>query len=92
MLFSLERIRINVKYIPLRDEGYGLNKEAIDHIKSEGGTLIITVDCGISSHEEITHASSLGIDMIVTDHHEINNGNPEALAVINPKRRIMNMI
>lgn len=84
---ALSELGINVKYyIPLRDEGYGLNMEAIDHIKSEGGTLIITVDCGISSHKEIAHAASLGIDMIVTDHHEINNGNPEALAVINPKR------
>ena len=84
---ALSELGINVKYyIPLRDEGYGLNMEVIDHIKSEGGTLIITVDCGISSHKEIAHAASLGIDMIVTDHHEINNGNPEALAVINPKR------
>lgn len=84
---ALTELGFNVRYyIPLRDEGYGLNMEAIDYIKSEGGTLIITVDCGISSHNEINHASSLGIDMIVTDHHEINNGNPQALAVINPKR------
>ena len=84
---ALSELGIDVKYyIPLRDEGYGLNMEAINYIKNEGGTLIITVDCGISSHEEISHASSLGIDMIVTDHHEINNGNPKALAVINPKR------
>ena len=84
---ALSELGMNVRYyIPLRDEGYGLNIEAINYIKNEGGTLIITVDCGISSHEEIAHASALGIDMIVTDHHEINNGNPEALAVINPKR------
>ncbi len=84
---ALSELGIDVKYyIPLRDEGYGLNMEAINYIKNEGGTLVITVDCGISSHEEISHASSLGIDMIVTDHHEINNGNPKALAVINPKR------
>lgn len=84
---ALKELGYNVKYyIPLRDEGYGLNIEALDHIKSEGGTLIITVDCGISSHKEIAHANDIGIDIIVTDHHEINNGNPPAFAVINPKR------
>lgn len=84
---ALTELGFNVRYyIPLRDEGYGLNIEAVDYIKSEGGSLVVTVDCGISSHNEISHAASLGIDMIVTDHHEINNGNPPALAVINPKR------
>lgn len=84
---ALKELGYNVKYyIPLRDEGYGLNIEALDHIKSEGGTLVITVDCGISSHKEIAHANDIGIDIIVTDHHEINNGNPPAFAVINPKR------
>lgn len=73
-------------YIPLRDEGYGLNKDAIKYIASQGGKIIITVDCGISSHSEIELANSLGIDVIITDHHEINNGNPPAFAVINPKR------
>ena len=84
---ALKELGYNVKYyIPLRDEGYGLNIEALNHIKSEGGTLVITVDCGISSHKEIAHANDIGIDIIVTDHHEINNGNPPAFAVINPKR------
>lgn len=84
---ALKELGYNVKYyIPLRDEGYGLNIEALNHIKSEGGTLTITVDCGISSHKEIAHANEIGIDIIVTDHHEINNGNPPAFAVINPKR------
>lgn len=84
---ALKELGYNVKYyIPLRDEGYGLNIEALDYIKNEGGTLVITVDCGISSHKEINHANEIGIDIIVTDHHEINNGNPPALAVINPKR------
>ena len=73
-------------YIPLRDEGYGLNKEAMDYIKSQDGKLIITVDCGISAHPEIEYANSLGLEIIVTDHHEINNGNPPAYAIINPKR------
>lgn len=84
---ALKELGYNVKYyIPLRDEGYGLNIEALDYIKSEGGTLVITVDCGISSHKEIAHANEIGIDIIVTDHHEINSGNPSAFAVINPKR------
>lgn len=84
---ALTELGINPKYyIPLRDEGYGLNKEAMDYIKKEGGKVIITVDCGISAHSEIEYANSLGIDMIITDHHEINNGNPPAYAVINPKR------
>lgn len=84
---SLSELGITPKYyIPLRDEGYGLNKEAMSYIHSQGGKVIITVDCGISSHEEIKFANSLGIDIIVTDHHEINHGNPPAYAVINPKR------
>lgn len=84
---ALKELGYNVKYyIPLRDEGYGLNIEALNYIKSEGGTLTITVDCGISSHKEIAHANEIGIDIIVTDHHEINSGNPPAFAVINPKR------
>lgn len=84
---ALSELGITPKYyIPLRDEGYGLNKEAMDYIKSQGGKVIITVDCGISAHPEIEYANSLGLDIIVTDHHEINNGNPPAYAVINPKR------
>ena len=84
---ALSELGISPKYyIPLRDEGYGLNKEAMDYIKAQGGKVIITVDCGISAHPEIEYANSLGLDIIVTDHHEINNGNPPAYAVINPKR------
>lgn len=84
---ALSELGISPKYyIPLRDEGYGLNKEAMDYIRAQGGKVIITVDCGISAHPEIEYANSLGLDIIVTDHHEINNGNPPAYAVINPKR------
>ncbi|MEF9932719.1 MAG: single-stranded-DNA-specific exonuclease RecJ [Cetobacterium sp.] len=84
---ALKEIGINVNYyIPLRDEGYGLNVDAITHIKEQGGNLIISVDCGISSHKEIEHCNNLGMDIIVTDHHEINHGIPNAFAVINPKR------
>ncbi|MGL5797382.1 MAG: single-stranded-DNA-specific exonuclease RecJ, partial [Cetobacterium sp.] len=73
-------------YIPLRDEGYGLNKEALKQISGEGGNLIITVDCGISSNLEVDYCNELGMDMIITDHHEINNILPSAYAIINPKR------
>lgn len=84
---ALKELEINVKYyIPLRDEGYGLNKDALNYIKEEGGNLIITVDCGISSISEVEHCNTLGMDMIITDHHEINNELPPAHAIINPKR------
>lgn len=84
---ALKELEINVKYyIPLRDEGYGLNKDALNYIKEEGGNLIITVDCGISSISEVEHCNALGMDMIITDHHEINNELPTAHAIINPKR------
>ncbi|TDT71405.1 single-stranded-DNA-specific exonuclease [Hypnocyclicus thermotrophus] len=84
---SLKEIYDNVfYYIPLRDEGYGLNKEALEYIKKEGGDLVITVDCGISSIDEVDFANSIELDIIITDHHEINNKLPNAKAVINPKR------
>ncbi len=75
-------------YIPNRlDEGYGLNKNAIDKIAEEGCNLMITVDCGISGIEEIDYANSLGIETIVTDHHEPGNELPNAVAVIDNKRK-----
>ncbi len=74
-------------YIPDRtEEGYGLNVRAIDSIKSQGISLIITVDCGISDREQIAHASCLGIDTIVLDHHEVADELPKAVALINPKQ------
>ena len=75
-------------YIPNRlNEGYGLNKNAIDKINSENYSLIITVDCGISGIEEIEYANSLGIETIVTDHHEPMDILPKAIAVIDAKRK-----
>ena len=72
--------------IPNRlEEGYGLNKEAIKRIAEEKYNLMITVDCGISGIEEIEYANSLGIQTIVTDHHEPLAVLPEAIAVIDPK-------
>ena len=87
LYLGFKEIGINVEYyIPLRDEGYGLNKHAIKEIKDAGGNLIITVDCGISSVEEVDYANELRMDMIITDHHEINNELPKAYCVINCKR------
>lgn len=75
-------------YIPNRlDEGYGLNREAIKNIADEGYKLIITVDCGISGTEEVDYAYSLGMEVIVTDHHEPLDILPKALAVIDCKRK-----
>ena len=74
-------------YIPNRfEEGYGLNKKAIEKLKKRGCDLLITVDCGITSVEEVEFANSLGIDVIITDHHQPPPGAlPPAIAVITPK-------
>ena len=75
-------------YIPNRiEEGYGLNKKAIEKIIEQAYTLIITVDCGISGIEEIEECSKIGIDTIVTDHHEQGDILPNAYAVIDAKRK-----
>lgn len=75
-------------YIPNRlEEGYGLNKEAVQEIAKKEYTLMITVDCGISGIEEIDFANSEGIETIVTDHHEQLDTLPNAYAIINPKRK-----
>ncbi len=74
-------------YIPSRfDEGYGLNKEAITKIKQRGIKLIITVDCGSVSFEEVEHAKKLDLDIIITDHHNIAAKIPDCF-VINPKQK-----
>ena len=75
-------------YIPNRlDEGYGLNKSAIKQIADEGYKLIITVDCGISGVEEVAYAYELGMEVIITDHHEPLEELPKAVAVIDCKRK-----
>jgi single-stranded-DNA-specific exonuclease len=75
-------------YIPDRmTEGYGLNNEALINLKSSGADLVITVDCGIRAIEEIQNAKSLGLDVIVTDHHAPGPEIPEAYAIINPKQQ-----
>ncbi|MDD5068556.1 MAG: single-stranded-DNA-specific exonuclease RecJ [Candidatus Pacebacteria bacterium] len=78
-----ENIRV---YIPHRhDEGFGLNHDAIEDIAKEGAKLLITIDCGIADPKEVAHANSLGLDVIVTDHHLPGKILPEAFAIINPK-------
>ena len=75
-------------YIPNRlNEGYGLNKEAVKYIAEQGYKLMITVDCGITAIEEVEYAKELGIETIVTDHHEPAENLPEAVAVVDAKRK-----
>jgi single-stranded-DNA-specific exonuclease len=85
---TLHSLQAEVRgYIPNRfDEGYGLNTEALDTLHAEGVRLVITVDCGIRSLPEIDHARSLGLDMIISDHHHPGEQLPDATAVIDPKQ------
>ena len=72
-------------YIPNRSgEGYGVSVAAVETIKEKGSTLIITVDTGITANEEIEYAASIGVDVVVTDHHECRAEIPRAAAVVNP--------
>jgi len=74
-------------YIPHRvREGYGLNRQAVEQAKAAAVTLIVTVDTGISAVDEISYARELGIDVVVTDHHEPPDQLPDAVAIINPKK------
>jgi single-stranded-DNA-specific exonuclease len=73
--------------IPSGDEAYGLSVQAVEEFAAACGTLIITVDCGISCIGEIGRAKELSVDVIVTDHHEPRDELPEALTIVNPKLR-----
>lgn len=73
-------------YIPVREEGYGLNNEALRLIAAKGSTLVITVDCGISSFEEVSNAPRQ-LDIIITDHHNVPNNLPPAYAIISAKQK-----
>lgn len=74
-------------HIPNRvGEGYGVNREAIDRLVSNGTNLIITVDTGITAADEAEYCRSLGCDMVITDHHECRGEIPKAVAVVNPHR------
>ncbi len=78
-----------VPYIPNRFvEGYGLTVEAVETIAAAGAKLIVTVDCGSLSTKEIERANQLGVDVIVTDHHNVLKVQPPAIAVVNPKRQL----
>jgi single-stranded-DNA-specific exonuclease len=86
---ALEGLGANVRgYIPNRfDEGYGLNKDALDALQTDGVKLVISVDCGIRSPNEALHARTIGLDLIISDHHHPDGLNlPPAFAVINPKQ------
>ena len=76
-----------VIFIPDRtSDGYGLNMRGIDELHARGVTLMLTADCGITALEEVDYAKSLGMDVIVTDHHEVDELVPDACSVINPKQ------
>ncbi|MDR2602805.1 MAG: single-stranded-DNA-specific exonuclease RecJ [Spirochaetaceae bacterium] len=82
----LQKIGIDVSWrVPVGDEPYGLSMQAVEEFAAGYGSLIITVDCGVSNHREIERASELGLDVIVTDHHEVRGEPPPAFAVIDPK-------
>ncbi|MBE3097432.1 MAG: single-stranded-DNA-specific exonuclease RecJ [Planctomycetes bacterium] len=74
-------------YVPHRlEEGYGLNLEAVEKLAAEGARVLVTVDCGISGAAEAARARELGLDVIITDHHEPNPDRlPPAFALVNPK-------
>ena len=74
-------------YIPHRDEGYGLNIPRLEALAQQGVRLIVTVDNGIAAEKEVAYARSLGIDVVVTDHHQPQEVLPEAVAVVDPHRR-----
>ncbi|MCA9335982.1 DHH family phosphoesterase [Candidatus Saccharibacteria bacterium] len=85
--FSAFGFRFVETFIPNRFvEGYGMTVDAVERIAAEGATLIVTVDCGSLSEEPIARAKELGVDVIVTDHHNVALVQPPAVAVINPKR------
>ncbi len=87
MVESLRELGIEASWrVPLAREAYGLSIAAVEEFAGQGGTLIVTVDCGISNHAEIDRAAELGVDVIVADHHKLQSGDPPAaLAVIDPK-------
>jgi single-stranded-DNA-specific exonuclease len=85
---TLSALGARVKpYIPHRvDEGYGLNTEALRHLASQGIRVVVTVDCGIRSIQEVNYGRKVGLDLIITDHHSVGEEVPPAVAVINPKQ------
>lgn len=75
-----------ISYIPHRlNEGHGLNDAALEHLRLEGASLVITVDCGITGASEVERGRDLGLDIVVTDHHVPSDTIPDAVAVVDPK-------
>ena len=86
--FKLIGLNNFVNYIPDRHtEGYGLNIEGVEELAKDGVKLLITIDCGIRDHKVIEQANKLGIEVIITDHHEQSEELPKAYAIVNPKRK-----
>lgn len=82
--FGIRQVSYNM---PKRlTEGYGLDADHVDEARANGVSLIVTVDNGISAHGPAAHARATGLDLIITDHHALDHGLPDALAVINPQR------
>jgi len=87
ILYScLKKMGLDVQWrVPLDNDSYGLSIQAIDDFANEGGSLIITVDCGISNFDEIHYAAEKYIDVIVTDHHNAPESLPDAVVIVDPK-------
>jgi single-stranded-DNA-specific exonuclease len=84
---GLKVLGANVEFLlPKRSDGYGLSVEAVNRFAAKDTALIVTVDNGSSAHEAVRRAKQIGMDVIVTDHHEILKGHPPSLAFINPMR------
>lgn len=76
-----------LRYIPRRiEDGYGLSRDALQRLRDHGASLLVTVDCGITGNAEVEFANSIGMDVVVTDHHECKGDLPHAVAVVNPHR------
>lgn len=76
-----------LRHIPRRTEdGYGLSKTAIAALREQGAALLVSVDCGVTGSAEVAYANALGMDVVVTDHHECKDALPEAAAVVDPHR------
>lgn len=76
-----------VKFIPHRiEDGYGLGKETLQNLRTQGVSLVVTVDCGITGVEEAIFAREIGLDLVITDHHECKDLLPDAIAVVDPRR------
>ncbi|WP_350344443.1 single-stranded-DNA-specific exonuclease RecJ [Proteinivorax tanatarense] len=88
VLFSgLKEVGAELLYhIPIRTEGYGLNKDTLQNYIEQGVTLVITVDCGISAFQEVEFLKNAGVDCIITDHHTPGEVVPDAFCIVNPKQ------